>query len=598
MDSEPNDNNAEEKKNPEQAYREWFKEFIRQNGIPLDARYTVIAIVDFTSTPFRDTSNSVLRLLQGTEAEDNPINQDSQQRSPPDLERLKVYCDASDCIMYLSITLNLTAQDLSPLAGVKDNSMVEKDILSLLEHQNFRTLLFTFLTSDVVVILNDSRLLTTAITSTLRLLSALKRKIFPLLGHLEEKLFGTDADSSQVEIGQGFSYFIRKVPVLSFVFHGIPSTITTPQFQQNLESRIQLLFRACGMENYDRLYKHDGRQLFFLPPSSLSYSFVHFSSWKVESNPVTDLLSHYFCGFETEKPSWEEAGQDHPNIHFGHVNALRNQLLEWAKKSYELKNKNQRNFAENTVLEIDSWINASAFLFAKIFIPVFNADRKKSVEEVVYRRLKEYIELDRQVSLSHCKQAMNKSIDWYIAGCPPHYTEQLHEHKVKSKRNNSSGTVASKEDNVNRKDQEKHSKKPLFDDKPRSSRKSKRGRGSGKYGREGRLKPNGYLGIEYDNTTNGSPINAQLQRIIIVTPGAPISCVLSPSVKIELDEHTVTIPLCDKEGFVLPKESVVVLRLPYIYYDGQTPISPPTEELKAKFNLAKHFLSTHINEAS
>ncbi|KAK9764138.1 hypothetical protein K7432_008616 [Basidiobolus ranarum] len=820
LDSEANTINEEEKAKSENTYQKWFTEFLCQQGITLNTTYTIVAFIDFTSTPFRETSRSVLNLLDSSTTNNEAHNSDPKHKSPPDLERLQVYCDASSCILYLSISLNLTAQDILALSEVKEGTSVDKDDLSLLEYQTFRTLLFTFLISDLVVILNDSRLLTSTIISTLRLLSTLKRRIFPLLTAFEEQYSSGNGDGPHVDIGRGLSHFVRKVPTISFVFHGTSSNLTTRKFLFNLESRIKFIFRACGLlEHHERHFKYDGRQLFSLSPNSSNQSFVHFASWNTESNPVMDLLNHYFRVPTVERPSWEQLGKDDGNIDFDHVVTLKNQLLEWIKRSYELRSK--RNFSETTALEIGYWVEASGFLFAKIFVSVSNADRKKSMEEIVYRKLKDYVELDRHVSLCHCKQAMKKSVDWYISECPPHYTEQLHEHKLnqalqhyrsmargpcsseflnsvkkecqkywenghqrceassltghecglsnihgtgkessrgggkrdakhkspfqalhacncgRSRRvrddpfslkeanygffkipeccNNddivsydfpvesfdtpmwslvrigpsnfyrplfglekwdgfigncnflmpwcipsdetlnsrpeyrrkdstslsNGNNSALKEDTANR-DQERlseHSNRSGFDDKPRRSRRNRRNRGVGKHGRDGRSKPNGYLGIEYEcplghrflscgsgrvcklghtemeeahslieqdfpiyitcpcsNTTTGPPINAQLQRIIMVTPSAPINCVLSPTVKIEVNERLISVPLCNDEGLTLPKESFMVLRLPYIYYDGKAAIAPPPNELKSKFYLAKNFLHTHSSE--
>ncbi|RHZ67011.1 hypothetical protein Glove_303g96 [Diversispora epigaea] len=85
-----------------------------------------------------------------------------------------------------------------------------------------------------------------------------------------------------------------------------------------------------------------------------------------------------------------------------------------------------------------------------------------------------------------------------------------------------------------------------------------------------------------NNSTNNSPTLAQLQRIIIVTLDSPILITLNPIIKDRTNENVNLSPMDNFQkdnqhfkGITLPKNSLIVLRLPYIHCDQDgEPIRP------------------------
>ncbi|CAG8442168.1 1318_t:CDS:10 [Diversispora eburnea] len=91
-----------------------------------------------------------------------------------------------------------------------------------------------------------------------------------------------------------------------------------------------------------------------------------------------------------------------------------------------------------------------------------------------------------------------------------------------------------------------------------------------------------YIHCPCSNSTNNPPTLAQLQRIIIVTPDSPILITLNPIIKDQTNENANLSPMDNFQkdnqyfkGITLPKNSLIVLRLPYVHYDRDgEPIRP------------------------
>ncbi|CAJ0828151.1 11097_t:CDS:10 [Entrophospora sp. SA101] len=96
----------------------------------------------------------------------------------------------------------------------------------------------------------------------------------------------------------------------------------------------------------------------------------------------------------------------------------------------------------------------------------------------------------------------------------------------------------------------------------------------------------GYVGIEYecplghrfmscgDRQIYKLGHSSHIKRVIIVTPDSSLSLTLKPMIKSTLNKQEVVSPLFDKneyeqsfKGILLPKNSLIVLRLPYIHYN-------------------------------
>ncbi|CAG8613753.1 4507_t:CDS:2, partial [Acaulospora morrowiae] len=126
-----------------------------------------------------------------------------------------------------------------------------------------------------------------------------------------------------------------------------------------------------------------------------------------------------------------------------------------------------------------------------------------------------------------------------------------------------------------------------------------------KLGHAGHIKETAHTLLEQDlpiyilcpcnSSTNNSPTFAQLQRIVIVTPDSSASMILNPVIKNCKDEEAVVSPIYnfqnnDDQGISLSRNSLIVLRLPYIHYDQHgNPICPDKVVTSALY-LKKKFL--------
>ncbi|KAF0472743.1 protein SMG8 [Gigaspora margarita] len=111
-----------------------------------------------------------------------------------------------------------------------------------------------------------------------------------------------------------------------------------------------------------------------------------------------------------------------------------------------------------------------------------------------------------------------------------------------------------------------------------------------------------YILCPCSTSTNALTI-AQLQRIIIVTPDSSVMMVLNPIIKNRIKDDTIISPMFNLQsddhmfrGISLPRNSMVVLRLPYIHYDqyGKPILQQRIINHVSTLYLAKKFLFIEV----